>query len=242
MPNATVRANARTLPETNRRALLGAVLATSAVVVAASHVQAEVRIEPELQALIAAWNDACRRLEETHAAYCAADDRARARCPVPQALVARESDASRPFEPLRAGEAYRERDVTWLRSWTRISHLNLKCLPDLGFPTSEFYDRANEIIASWDNWETEQKAAKEREGVADACALWEQAVENYHAIGHRVARQQAKTMGDVIAKLLAAAPHLTEDDLEDPTSSAAVLASAALDGLALKAQGNEVRT
>ena len=44
-------------------------------------------------------------------------------------------------------------------------------------------------------------------------------------------------MAGVIAKLLAAAPHVTEDDLEDPTSSAAVLASAALDGLALNAFG-----
>ena len=31
MPNATVRANARTLPETSRRAILGAVLAAGAI-------------------------------------------------------------------------------------------------------------------------------------------------------------------------------------------------------------------
>ena len=47
-------------------------------------------------------------------------------------------------------------------------------------------------------------------------------------MGQRLAKLQAKTMGGVIAKLLAAARHLNEDDLEDD-AHAAVLAGAALD-------------
>jgi hypothetical protein len=126
------------------------------------------------------------------------------------------------------GRQYQERDVTRLRA---LSALSVRF--DEVFSCSGYDDRLAEIIASWDNWQPEREAAKAREGVADADDLWRQAVENYHAIGNRVAKLQAKTMAGVVAKLLAAAPHVTEDDLEDPTSSAAVLAGAALDALSL---------
>jgi hypothetical protein len=76
------------------------------------------------------------------------------------------------------------------------------------------------------------KAAQERECVAEARAVWEQAVEDYHAMGARVARLRATTMAGVIAKLPAAAPHVTDDELEDDAHSA-VLAGATLDALAL---------
>ena len=96
-------------------------------------------------------------------------------------------------------------------------------------PSSEMDDRANEIITSWDNWQAEQKAAQEREGVAEAEAeaLWDRAVKDYHATGRRVAKLQAKTMASVIAKLLAAAPYRITDDLEGVAHSA-VFAGAAL--------------
>ena len=100
-------------------------------------------------------------------------------------------------------------------------------------PGTEFDDRANEIIASWDSWKAQQRSAQERERVAEANAVWRQAVEDYHAMGARLAKLRATTMDGVIAKLLAAAPHVTQDDLEDPTSSDAVLASAALDAQSL---------
>jgi hypothetical protein len=234
MPKATVRASARTLLEaTSRRALLGAVLATSAVAVAPSRAEADVGVEPELQALIAAWHETYRRLEETYDASCAADDRAL--CPVPQAFIATENDSNQWCHAI-VGREYDERDVIRLRRWMAIPRPNGPSELNV-VPGTEFDDRANEIIASWDSWQAEQRAAREREGTAEAKALWNQAVEDYHAMGSRVAKLQAKTMAGVIAKLLAAAPHVTEDDLEDPTSSGAVLASAALDGLALNARG-----
>jgi hypothetical protein len=59
-----------------------------------------------------------------------------------------------------------------------------------------------------------------------------QAVDDYHAMGARVAKLRATTMAGVIAKLLAAAPHVTEDELKDNAHSA-VLAGAALDARAL---------
>jgi hypothetical protein len=211
---------------TDRRALLGSVLAAGALVATPFPVAAaNLGVEPELGALIDAWHEAYRLLEETHAASCAACDRAH--CPVPQALIATERDA-RFWSDAMPGRQYQERDVTRLRA---LSALSVRF--DEVFSCSGYDDRLAEIIASWDNWQPEREAAKAREGVADADDLWRQAVENYHAIGNRVAKLQAKTMAGVVAKLLAAAPHVTEDDLEDPTSSAAVLAGAALDALSL---------
>jgi hypothetical protein len=61
---------------------------------------------------------------------------------------------------------------------------------------------------------------------------WSQAVKSYHAIGRQVAKLPAKTMAGVIAKLLAAASNVTEDDLEGDAHSA-ILAGAALDAQAL---------
>jgi hypothetical protein len=211
---------------TDRRALLGSVLAAGALVATPFPVAAaNLGVEPELGALIDAWHEAYRLLEETHAASCAACDRAH--CPVPQALIATERDA-RFWSDAMPGRQYQERDVTRFRALRALS-----VRFDEVFSCSGYDDRLAEIIASWDNWQPEREAAKAREGVADADDLWRQAVENYHAIGNRVAKLQAKTMAGVVAKLLAAAPHVTEDDLEDPTSSAAVLAGAALDALSL---------
>ncbi len=187
-------------------------------------------LEPELHALITGWHETHRRLIETHAACCVADDRAH--CPVPQSLIATESDASKWSHAVVVGEPYNEQDVVQLRRWMGLSSRPKGSFPHNILPASEFDDRANEIIASWDSWQSEWEAAREREGVAGAKALWRQAVENYHAMGHRVAKLQAKTMAGVIAKVLAAASHVTEDELEEDAHSA-VLAGAAMDAAAL---------
>lgn len=90
--------------------------------------------------------------------------------------------------------------------------------------------------------QAEQQAAQEREGAAEADALWGQALEDYHAIGARVAKLKAKTMDGVIAKLLAGAQHRNVDSLDDD-AHAAIIAGAALDALALtNAQREEART
>jgi hypothetical protein len=78
----------------DRRAVLGSVLAAGALVATPFPVAAaNLGVEPELRALIDAWHEAYRLLEETHAASCAAD--ARALLPFPQALIETESDAKR---------------------------------------------------------------------------------------------------------------------------------------------------
>jgi hypothetical protein len=191
--------------------------------------------ESKLQSLIAAWHEAERRLEEAADAYWAAEERAR--CSVPQALIATDRDASF-WSDCVPGRQYQERDVTRFRALRALS-----VRFDEIFSFSGYDDRIAEIVASWDDWQAERKAAKEQEGVAAAKDLWNQAVENYHAIGNRVAKLQAKTMAGVIAKLIAAASQVTEDDLEDPEGHAAILAGAALDAKALmNAKSGEAQT
>jgi hypothetical protein len=226
---ATVRANARTLPEDlNRRGVLGSVLAAGALVATPFPVAAaNLGVEPELRALIDAWHEGGRRLEEAADAYWAAEERAR--CSVPQALIATDRDASF-WSDCVPGRQYQESDVTRFRCSMVLS---ARVPFDEIFSCSGYDDRIAEIVASWDDWQAERKAAKEREGVAAAKDLWNQAVENYHATGHRVAKLPAKTMADVIAKLLAATSQVLEDDLEDPEGHAAILAGAALDAKAL---------
>ena len=214
MPNATLRANARTLPEaTSRRAILGAVLDAGALAaVPANSVAASLGMEPELHALIAAWHEAHRRLEQTYDASWAASERAH--CPVPQALIATESDASQWYHAV-VGKAYSEHDVTSLRRWLPLSLREPS--PYNIIPSADFDDRGREIIASWDSWQAEQEAAKEREGVAEANALWSQAIKDYHAIGSQVAKLRAKTMAGVIAKLVTRfIDGLIERDSEEP--------------------------
>jgi hypothetical protein len=228
---------------TNRRAVLGTVLAAGALASlpspAAASVATGLEAEPELQALIAAWHETHRRLLETYEASWAAEDRAR--CPVPQALIATESDGCQDLWPngangrrvlwpkFAAGRPYGDKDVAQLALNRRVGFFCSEC------------DRVDEIIAAWDSWQAEQKAAQERECVAEARAVREQAVEDYHAMGARVAKLRATTMAGVVAKLLAAAPHVTEDDLEDDAQSA-ILAGAALDAQALALKAGEART
>ena len=157
--------NARALPEaTNRRAVLGAVLAAGALVaIPAETVAADLdQAEPELHALIAAWHETSRRSQESFEALLAAS--ARAICPVPQSLIATESDASQ-WSRAVAGEQYHERDMDTLRPWMNMSRRsNHPPLPGNVLPGSEFDDRGREIIASWDRWQAEKgppKIAKE---------------------------------------------------------------------------------
>jgi hypothetical protein len=179
MPNATVRANARTLPEANRRVVLGGVLAAATLAaIPAGTTEAAPEAEPELQAVIAAWNESHRRLEETYDASCAADERAR--CPVPQALITTESDAKF-WSDIVPGKHFQRKDVDGFRALTSLTYR----LDDI-FSCDGYDDRAAEIIASWDSWQAEQKAAKEREGVAEADALWAQA----SGVGHLVEEQK----------------------------------------------------
>ncbi|MBV8896236.1 MAG: hypothetical protein JO051_06980 [Acidobacteriaceae bacterium] len=214
--------------DTNRRAVMGAVLAAGAIAAVPSRgAPANLGVQPELQALIAVWEDAHRRLLDAYEASCAASERAR--CPVPKVLIASESDASLWCGAV-VGKAYRETDVKALRNLLPLRRP--KVFPDGLLPGTDFDARANEIITAWDRWQAEQVAAQEREDVAKAEARHSEAVDAYHEIGSQVAKLRANTMAGVIAKLLAAAPIITPDELEED-AHLSILVGAALDAAIL---------
>jgi hypothetical protein len=218
---------------TTRRAALGALIAVPALAlpaVAAVEAVGPAGVpDPALSALIMQWHETNRVLIETHDASCAADDRAK--CPVLQALIATENDANHWFRAV-AGKPFQKHDVDQLRNWMALPNRPKGPIPRQVVPDSEFDTRANEIISAWDQWQAEQKAAKEREGVAEASERWGRALGSYNAMGRRIAKTPSKTMADVIAKLLAAAVHMTKDDLDDD-AHIAVAAGAAFDAGAL---------
>lgn len=129
-----------------------------------------------------------------------------------------------------------------------------RTMPKAAAHTVEIEPELSDLIATWQQAsrsleETHdakcaaQDRAKQAElEAAHANALWQKAIEDYHAIGARVAKLKAKTMTGVMAKLLAAAEHCTADGFEDD-AHAAILVGAALDALALTiAQNAETRS
>ena len=185
MTSAAEGANTQALPEaTNRRAVLRRCRRGRSPCCSSRRgpsQQASTEAEPELQALIAAWHETSRRSMESFEALLAAS--ARAICPVPQPLIATESDASQ-WSHAVAGKQYRERDVDNIETWMRMSRRpNHPPLPGKVLPGSELDDRGTEIIASWDSWQAQQRAAEVAKGVLDASELHEQAVENYKGNG-----------------------------------------------------------
>jgi hypothetical protein len=211
--------------DTNRRAVMGAVLAAGAFVAVPASAT-EVGVDPDLQALVAIFRGAKRRLEETSEAHGAALMRASDRCPVPESLIATDTDAGY-WGYGRSGYQYFDSEVASLRVWA--AHRWGEAI----HASSRADDRAREIVAAWDRWHADRTVAKEREGVAEAEARHSEAVDAYHAIGRQIAKLRAKTMADVIAKLLAAAPDVLEEDSESDEAYTAILAGAVLDAAAL---------
>jgi hypothetical protein len=104
--------------DTNRRAVMGAVLAAGAFVAVPASAT-EVGVDPDLQALVAIFRGAKRRLEETSEAHGAASMRASDRCPVPESLIATDTDAGY-WGYERSGYQYFDSEVASLRVWQPI--------------------------------------------------------------------------------------------------------------------------
>jgi hypothetical protein len=157
MPNATVRANAQTMPEAaNRRAVLAAVLAAGAAsvlpAVAAArshHPDADLFTLIELaRTADSVADEACR----------AADDVLHKIAPsFPQALIWAETDD--PFwYGVRPGERIPARDIDFLRAWLKLPERPDRPQPPdyLGsplIPLRAFAERAREIVRTKDEFE-----------------------------------------------------------------------------------------
>ena len=131
MPNATVRAAARPLPEaTNRRAVLGAVLAAGAFgataalpAVAATSDAPSHHPDADLFALIERARTADALVDEANKTT--DDVRDKTSPSLPQALIWTEADASHWCGRAMPGQHIPARDIDFLRDW-----LNLARKPD----------------------------------------------------------------------------------------------------------------
>ena len=240
MPNATVRASARSLPETtSRRAILGAVLAAGAAAalpaVAIASVARSHHPDADLFALIERARTADSLADE---ACEAADDVLFKIAPsFPQALIWAETDD--PFwYGVKSGERIPVRDIDFLRDWLkRPERPDMPRPPDMPpdlsplIPLRAFADRAREIVRTKDEFEASWQAAGEHPDVLEAAARREALSERWSELAMRVATTPAKTMEGLIAKIALIASGYAEDDLDGTYDG--ILASAALDAQAL---------
>jgi hypothetical protein len=243
MPNATVRASARSLPETtSRRAILGAVLAAGAAAalpaVAIASVARSHHPDADLFALIERARTADSLADE---ACEAADDVLFKIAPsFPQALIWTESDTPH-WYGLRAGERVSNRDIDFLRHWLKCARkpdpIAAGVVPLI--PLLAFAERAREIVQTKDEFEASWQAAGEHPDVLEAQARHEALSERWSELAMRVATTPAKTMEGLIAKIALIASGYAEDDLDGTYDG--ILASAALDAQAL-ANARETRS
>ena len=243
MPNATVRASARSLPETtSRRAILGAVLAAGGAA-ALPAVAGTLHRHPdaELFALIERARTADSLADE---ASSAADDVLFKIAPsFPQALIWAETDD--PFwYGVKSGERIPVRDIDFLRDWLKLPERPDRpwpqdiCRSPL-IPLRAFAERAREIVRAKDEFEASWQAAGEHPDVLEAAARREALSERWSELAMRVATTPAKTMEGLIAKITLIASGYAEDDLDGTYDG--ILASAALDAQAL-ANARETRS
>ena len=243
MPNATVRASARSLPETtSRRAILGAVLAAGAAAalpaVAIASVARSHHPDADLFALIERARTADSLADE---ACEAADDVLFKIAPsFPQALIWTESDTPH-WYGLRAGERVSNRDIDFLRHWLKCARkpdpIAAGVVPLI--PLLAFAERAREIVQTKDEFEASWQAAGEHPDVLEAQARHEALSERWSELAMRLATTPAKTMEGLIAKIALIASGYAEDDLDGTYDG--ILASAALDAQAL-ANARETRS
>jgi hypothetical protein len=240
MTNATVRADARTLPEaTTRRAALGKILAVGAIGVAPIAAGAATAAEPVsvpagldagLFAIIDEAREAGARVEAAIGALEEAQERTE-EVPWPQALIVTEDDtrlwelkAGVPFDfahlnRMRKRQAYRQ-DLK--NSISRLSPAALAVFHPL-VATMDDKDRAavekmnatdareDQLIAAVDRRYEEHLAAAGRSGETAAYERFKQFRDEKYAAYERVANTRARTLSGVLAKLALITPDVDDE-------------------------------
>jgi hypothetical protein len=248
MTKATMRANARTLPEaTSRRAILGAVLAAGAAAAAlpagATAAVARSRPDAELFALIERARTAGSLSDEANVA--AEDIWERMAPSFPHALTWAETDAPH-WHGVRPGQRIPDRDIDFLRDWLKRPERPDRPWPrDISvsplIPLRAFVERAREIVRTKDEYKSSWQAAKEHPDVLGAEARLETLLERWRELALRVATTPAKTPEGLVAKIAFVAPAYVDDELNGTYDG--ILASATHDAQALvNARIGEVRT
>jgi hypothetical protein len=233
MPNATVRANARTLPEaTNRRAVLGGLLAAGAAslpLAAAASIPPCHHPDADLFALIDRAKVADSFADD---ACVVADNILQEKLPsFPEALIWSASDVPQ-WCCVKPGKRISDHDIDFLRGWLKWpARPDTPIHPDLDWsrliPSSAFVERAQEIVRSNDEYQAARQAAENHPDVIEAEDRSEALKGQWCELAKRVATTPAKTPEGLIAKITLIASGYAEDDLDGTYDG--ILASAALD-------------
>jgi hypothetical protein len=205
MPNATLRANAQALPEaTNRRAVLGAVLAAGVVgatAVLPSAASRAIASEPYEDAALFALLTEARSIEvlqnECDNAETAALDQM-ILPDRPSALNPRPDDNSLLWP--RSAEFY-EHDVRELRGLVESVE---KLGPDTKINQAlvgELKTRGRKIIDAWDSYQADCDRAKEAVGLPAMDRRWKELNEQRIRIWSQIAATPAQTVEGMYAKI-----------------------------------------
>jgi hypothetical protein len=240
MPNVTVRANARALPEaTYRRAVLGAVLAVGAIGVApisagaataAELVSGRAGLDAGLFALIDEAREAGARVEAAIGALGQAQERTE-KVPWPQALIVTEDNtrlwklkAGDPFDLahlslMRERQAHRQ-NARCMRSFVDIA-ADAPCVASLDDKDRSVVEmmaaievREDQLIAALDHRNEARRVAEDRSGETAANERLEQLMEEKDEVCNRVSITRARTLSGVLAKL-----GLIASDFDDESAS-----------------------
>jgi hypothetical protein len=243
MPNATERANARTLPEaTTRRAALGTIIAVGAIgvapIVAGVATAAEPVSDPAgLDADLCALIDEARASEARAEAAIGALEEAQERTeevPWPQALIVTEDDTR--LWKLKAGDRFdhahlirmRERQPHRQRSKDLMSRVSTDTWAALasGLGPMDDKDRAaiekinakdareDQLIAALDHRNEALRVARDRSGETAADERVEQRMDEKYDAYTRVANARAPTLEGILAKLALIASDVDESASE----------------------------
>ena len=240
MPNTTVRANARTLPEaTSRRAILGAVLAVAAIGVApiaagaateAEPISAPAGLDEGLFALIDKAREAGARVEAAFHTLVEAQERTE-EVPWPQALIVTEDDtrlwklkAGDPFDVahlnlMRKRQAHRQiskslmwsvSSATWAAFAPYVATMDDKDRASVEMMKAQDA-REDQLIAALDHRYETHRVAADRSGETAADERLEQLSDEKYGAYERVANTRARTLSGVLAKLALIAPDFDDE-------------------------------
>jgi hypothetical protein len=265
MTATTARAAAQALPKsTNRRAILGAVLAVGAIGVAPIAAGAATAAEPvsglpvldaELFALIDEAREAGARVEAAIGALEEAQERTE-KVPWPQALIVTEDDtrlwklkASDRFDlahlgrmmenqPHRQKLKHREPWAVLAADASWLARWDDEERATIKILAAQEV-REDQIIAALDRRKEARRIARDRSGETAANERLEQLMDEKYAAHTRVANTRARTLSGVLAKLALIASDFDDESASELPAemgaSPAILFSVAVDFKALKA-------
>ena len=231
MPNATVRANARTMPETtNRRAVLrgiltaGAAAGASSAVVAAAAALGPDHPDAEIFALI----ERCREVDRFLCATSDAQEKV-FWAHVGTAHPPKWTDADASVWPIvTPGEQLHSDELRALRACLALPVL----WGTPNFPPQAFAERAREIVAVHADWVGLLNAAREHPDIVAAKAETAAHSDEWGELTERLAGTPAKTVDGMIAKLAMVATDMVYEE-GDLGGYDGIAESAALDAVRL---------